>query len=337
MPPAMPSVGEKPAISVIVCTHNRRELLKMNLESLESQTLYKSRFEVVLVDDGSTDGTAALADAFRGRLPLRYFYQESSGLCTARNHGLLASRGDIVFFFDDDDTATPGLLEGHLDMHRLHPGENFAVLNHTAWHPGLEVTPLMHYITEVGCFLFSYPNISPGEVLDYTCFWGGRVSCKRSLLLRHGIFRADMKIHYEDIELAYRLSRKAGLKVVYSAGAVSHMARPVSFDDFCLRMVLQGRSACLFARVHRTPEVRRYCEVEGAPARWNKIAPEYYAKVRAARELDRLATIRAGRGMGLDGGARRLLYEAYQWAFRASKLKGIMEAWPSAAPGGRDL
>lgn len=326
--------GANPAISVIVCTHNRKDLLKKNLESLAGQTLDKNDFEVVVIDDGSSDETREVAESFAGSLPLRYFYQNSAGLSSARNHGLFAARGKIALFFDDDDTATPSLLEEHLKMHLRHPGENFAVLNHTSWHPDLEVTPLMHYITEVGCFLFSYPGLKHGEILDYTYFWGGRISCKRSLLLKHGIFRSEIKIHYEDIELGYRLAKKAGLKVVYHAGAVSHMARPVTFDDFCRRMIMQGRSAFLFARIHNCPEINRYCEIEKAAERWQKTAPAFYAGIRSARELDRFATLKARLETGLDGNTRQLLYESYGWAFRACKLKGIMEASQARAHGG---
>jgi len=327
--------GHKPAISVIVCTYNRKKLLEKNLESLSAQTLDKKLFEVVLIDDGSTDGSAQVAESFSGRIPLRYFRQQNSGLSSARNHGLFASRGDIVFFFDDDDTAAPKLLEEHLKAHRQHPDENAAVLNHTSWHPDLKITPLMHFITEVGCFLFDYTSVQQKAAPDYTYFWGGRISCKRSLLLKHGIFRPDIRIHYEDIELGYRLACRAGLKVIHHPPALSFMARAVSFDDFCRRMIIQGRSACLFAKIHNCPEVRQYCETDQALERWEKIAPQYVARVRAARELDRFATLKNDLDTGLDDDTRRLLYQSYQWVFRASKLKGIIEALKSENEGRR--
>lgn len=329
--------GTVPALSVILCTYNRKDLLKRNLESMISQTLDKKYFEVVVVDDGSTDGTRQVVESFGELLPVRYFYQQNAGLSSARNHGLFASRGKIVLFFDDDDTATPAFLEEHLKMHRQHPGENFAVLNHTTWHPDLEITPLMHYVTEVGCFLFSYPSLKHRMAADYTYFWGGRVSCKRSLLLNHGIFCSAIKIHYEDIELGYRLAKRAGLKVVYHAGAVSHMIRPLTFDDFCRRMMAQGQSAYLFYKIHGDPEIERYCKVEGAGDRWLKISPLFLPRVRAARELDRFATLKARVSPGLDKETRGLLYESYRWIFPACKLKGKMEALKADTNRGKVL
>lgn len=335
--PLIRTRSHTPAISVIICTYNRKNLIGLNLQSLVGQKLDKYHFEVIVVDDGSEDGSEQLVDSFAGRLPVRYFYQRNAGLSSARNHGIFAARGKIVFFFDDDDIASPTLLDEHLRMHRLHPGENFAVLNRTAWHPGLEVTPLMHYITEVGCFLFAYPLLQHGAISDYTFFWGGRVSCKRTLLLKHGVFRPQIKIHYEDIELGYRLAKKCGLKVVYNELAVSHMARPVSFDEFCLRMMMQGRSAYHFAKMHPCSEVQRYCGTADAAGRWRKMAPSFYAKVRAARELDKFATLKSRLEGGLDDSTRRMLHSSYNWVFRACKLKGIIEAHQADDSAGRAL
>ena len=64
----------------------------------------------------------------------------------------------------------------------------------------------MHYLTEVGKFLFDYTAISHGDVLDYTFFWGGRSSCKRMLLAQEGIFDQNFRFGSEDIELGYRLA-----------------------------------------------------------------------------------------------------------------------------------
>ena len=157
-------------LSVIICTYNRADLLGKTLESLTAQTLSRSEFEVIIVDDGSSDHTADTVRAFQDLLPLQYFRQGNAGLASARNHGIFSSRGEIALFLDDDDVATGSLLEEHMKSHRRYPGRNYAVLHHTAWSPDLTVTPLMHFITEVGCFLFSYPHIKNGDVLDYRNF-----------------------------------------------------------------------------------------------------------------------------------------------------------------------
>ena len=178
-------------ISVIVPTFNRAALLRASLESLARQSISPNEFEVVVVDDGSSDETASVCNTFSSRMDVRYFRIENSGISAAKNLGVLASAGSILLFFDDDDVAHRHLLFEHLRKHRQHREENVAVLGYTAWAPSLHVSELMHYVTEVGCFLFSYPNLTDGQELDFTYFWGGRSSCKRSLLITRGVFRQE--------------------------------------------------------------------------------------------------------------------------------------------------
>jgi glycosyltransferase involved in cell wall biosynthesis len=102
--------ADGPALSLIIPTYNRRASVLRTLESLEQQTYPVDRFEVVVVDDGSTDGTKDLVfDSFPFRL--RYFRQHNSGATTARNAGAIQSRARILVFMDDDIAATPTMLE----------------------------------------------------------------------------------------------------------------------------------------------------------------------------------------------------------------------------------
>jgi glycosyltransferase involved in cell wall biosynthesis len=104
-------VGEK-LVSVVVPTRNRSESLGQLLTSLESQSLEPERFEVLVVDDGSTDGTAALLEEVNARAPyeLRVLRQPSAGAAAARNRGWRESSAPLVAFTDDDCVATPGWL-----------------------------------------------------------------------------------------------------------------------------------------------------------------------------------------------------------------------------------
>ncbi len=311
-------------LSVIICTYNRAELLGMALEGLVLQTLGKEKFEVVIIDDGSSDDTRQVAESFAGKLPLRYFYQKNAGLASARDHGIYVSRGEILFFSDDDDIAAPTLLEEHLKMHDRYPQPDFAVLNYTGWADGLQVTPLMHFITEVGCFLFSYPYVKHGDILDYTYFWGGRVSCKRGFLIENGVFNPVFRFGCEDIELGYRLS-KAGLKVVFNKNAVSFMSRQVTFGDFCNRLIKQGRSQYIFGAIHNDPDVQRWAEIPDAE-KWPEIAGSFEKMKKAAMELEELVSGNIQNNAEVDESARQHLYKAYSWVFKACKIKGIVEA-----------
>ena len=74
-------------LSVIICTYDRADFLNTSLESLTTQTLSKDKFEVVLIDDGSSDHTKDVSSAYKSALPLEHFYQNNAGLESARNHG----------------------------------------------------------------------------------------------------------------------------------------------------------------------------------------------------------------------------------------------------------
>jgi glycosyltransferase involved in cell wall biosynthesis len=313
-----------PQLSVIICTLNRSVFLKRVLESLQRQSLKTGQYEIVLIDDGSSDHTRETARAFEKTLPLKYFYQRNAGLASAKNHGIYAAGGDILLFLDDDDIATEPLLEEHLKTHQKYPDDRYAVLHYTKWSPALQLTPLMHFVTEIGHFLFSYPRLTHGDVVDYTFFWGGRSSCKRSFLIEHGVFNPVFRFGCEDIELGYRLSRH-GLKVVYNEKAVSMMIRPVGFDDFSRRLIRQGRSQSIFSSLHDDPRVREWAEMSGVDETWHAIKDVYRLKMKAARELDHVANMKMKYGLKLDAVTEKLLHNAYWWSFRACKIKGIIE------------
>ncbi len=316
------NTAAEPLITGLICTYNRCDLVRLVLDSLCEQTLAKRQFEVVVIDDGSTDGTKEVARSFIGRLPLRYTYQDNSGLAAAKNHGLQVAKAPLVVFMDDDDLATPNLLEEHLKTHRGYPEDNYAVLGHTRLDESIATKPLMHFVTEVGCHLFAYPRIKD-EVLDYTYFWGGRSSCKRGFLRKYGLFNPVFRFGCEDIELGYRLS-KHGLKVIYNAKALSTMFRELSIDDFIRRLIKQGESQYVFSRLHESPEVQQWTEVDGVEEAWRDIALNYDRITQSARALDRIANLKLEIGLPLDKMTEKLLHRAYWHAFRVEKIKGIV-------------
>jgi len=327
---AVTADSEGPLISVVIPTYQRAALLERSLESLTAQTLPRDSFEVVVVDDGSSDWTSSVCDRFADELPLRYLRIENSGISAAKNLGLFASQAPLVLWFDDDDLADPGLLEAHVEAHRAHPEENVAVLGYTTWSSELEITPLMEYVTEIGQHLFSYPNIEDGQTLDYTYFWGGRSSCKRSFLAQHGSFDQDMS-GIEDMELGFRLARH-GLKVTYSRSAKSYMVRAVTFDEFARRCLKRGHALWRFVQRHPDPDVERYCRVAEALEKWPSLEPSLEAKVERVRELER----RHSEAGDLTKDELGELHELYGWTLEAMQAKGIAEAAAEAsepAPG----
>lgn len=311
-------------LSVVICTFNRATLLDKVLDSLCKQTLPAHDFEVVIINDGSADHTETVAASYASKLPLRYIYQRNAGLASAKNHGLFASRGDLVLFLDDDDIAASTLLEEHVKTHTEFPAEHFAVLGYTGLGQEIRRNPLMHFVTEVGCFLFSYLSLKHGDALDYTYFWGGRSSCKRSLLLEFGVFNPVFRFGAEDIELGYRLSR-LGLQVIYNKNAVSYTIREIDFDTFCHRLERQGASSYVCSQLHPEREIQQWAGTADSEQNWALIGSHFEAIVKSARHLDSMANLMLAAGLNLDEETRSLLYRAYWAAFKACKVKGIIE------------
>jgi glycosyltransferase involved in cell wall biosynthesis len=105
-----------PSVSVIIPTYNRRDLVQRALESVFVQT-YRD-FEIMVVDDGSTDDTRAVVE---GRDRVRYLCQANAGPASARNLGIRHARGGIIAFLDSDDVWWPDFLETQLDVLSHYP------------------------------------------------------------------------------------------------------------------------------------------------------------------------------------------------------------------------
>ena len=105
---------DAPKISAIICTRNRAALLEKCLLSLENQSLTANLFEVLVVDNGSSDRTPALLHKFTARLPLTVINEPVIGLSRARNTGWQAARSDYIAFIDDDAMADPDWLASGL-------------------------------------------------------------------------------------------------------------------------------------------------------------------------------------------------------------------------------
>lgn len=316
--------GAGPELSVVIPTFARAPLLRRALEGLCRQTLRVGLFEVLVVDDGSRDSTRRTTLEFASRLPLRYVFQRNSGLSAAKNLGLFMARAPLLIYLDDDDVAEPDLLAIHLAAHRRHPGKEIAILGHTRLDASLASDPVMHYATEIGCNLFSYPHLREGQTYGFAEFWGGRTSMKRGLLIEHGCFDPAFHVANEDIELGFRLSRH-GLRVLYEPRAVSTMIRGLDFDGLVRRCIGQGRARGLLCGLHGDPVVRRWAQAGLAEAWWRENGPRYDALVASARHLDTLVRTRAATGLPPLPEADKYLWRSYESAFLGSQHKGYIE------------
>jgi glycosyltransferase involved in cell wall biosynthesis len=97
-------------ISVVICTRNRAEMLGRALTSIAQQKFPRTEYEVLVIDNGSTDHTPEIVRRYVERTDVRYLREERVGLCIARNTGWRAASGRYVAFFDDDAIASPDWL-----------------------------------------------------------------------------------------------------------------------------------------------------------------------------------------------------------------------------------
>jgi glycosyltransferase involved in cell wall biosynthesis len=114
----MKNCESKIAISIIVPTHNRVEMLLQSLNALAAQTFSTLQFEVIVIADGCTDHTYETVKAYAAPYKLDVFEQENCGAAAARNYGASHAVGTLLLFLDDDITASPQLVEAHVKAHQ---------------------------------------------------------------------------------------------------------------------------------------------------------------------------------------------------------------------------
>jgi glycosyltransferase involved in cell wall biosynthesis len=100
-----------PRFSIIVPAYNRANTISRTLDSLYAQT--STDFEVIVVDDGSTDNTREIVSVYVQQKGLNYFYQPNSGVSAARNCGATHATGEYLLFLDSDDTVTSTWIKNY--------------------------------------------------------------------------------------------------------------------------------------------------------------------------------------------------------------------------------
>jgi glycosyltransferase involved in cell wall biosynthesis len=233
-----------PKLSVVIPTYNRAEMLKRLIEGMLNQTF--GDFEIIVVDDGSTDETESVMKEIMNRIPQRLLYQkqENRGAGAARNLGIKHASAELVLFIDDDIMPAPNLLEEHFTSHQQHTDENVAILGSVVNAPELKVSPCMRWAQSMGPWC-PQTREQNGAILNYRYFGTGNLSLKRSFMLKNGVFDENLRPFFEDIELGYRLEQR-GLKIVLNKNAIGYHLHSATFETYCLRSELAGQSGALF-------------------------------------------------------------------------------------------
>ena len=240
-------------VSVVIPTYNRRPILEKCLLALEQQQTSGTpveRYEVVVVDDGSTDGTPNWLRQNVDRFAhVRLIEQVHGGPAEGRNRGVEHARGDVIVFIDSDLVVTPVFLAKHaeaLQQSWSRTGDRLcftygAVINTANFE---EPTKERHKLRD----------------LSWAYFATGNVAIDRSILQRSGLFDTGFRLYgWEDLELGERL-RRMKVRLIKCPDAVGYHWHPaLSLDQIPRLIEVEGeraRMGLLFYRKHPTRRVR---------------------------------------------------------------------------------
>ena len=215
-------MGLHPVISVVIATYNRQALLAQTLPTVLGQDLPPEQFEVIIVVDGSSDGTAAYLRTLKSACALTIIEQENRGAAAARKVAIGAARGDLILLLDDDILCPPHLLARHIEAHQAN--QHCVVLGAIHAAHASEPTLAAEWTRQLGItanhFLASslvlpahplFADVDPNS------------SLAKSLYYAVGGYDENFATMLENADLALRL-RAAGVQFLYLAdAAVEHV------------------------------------------------------------------------------------------------------------------
>lgn len=248
-----------PSASVVIPTFNRLHDLRRVVAAVTEQiSNLQSRCELVIVNDGSSDGTGEWLEASGEDFGFTVVQQENAGPARARNRGVAASDGDVVLFLGDDTVPADRWLQEHLEAHRLVAGDGpLAVLGYTAFPPMWD-SAFLRWINEYGA-QFGYALIDDPTEVPFNFFYTSNISLPRATFDDFGGFREDFPAAaWEDIEFAYR-AVGSGMRLCYNPRARTIHHHRIGITSFCRRQRTSGRSAAIFSRLH--PELEAFLGV----------------------------------------------------------------------------
>ena len=235
------------AASVVIPTHERRPSLQALLHALTRQTVQASRFEVVVIIDGSEDGTQEAVASLRVPYTLRAVWQPCAGRGSACNAGIRLARGRIVVLLDDDMEPTTGWLAAHLKEHEFNapagiigaaPPSMPAGASGAARYLARKFERLLRTLEDAG------------RELRLRDFYAGNFSIDRPTIEAVGLFDEEFAAYgNEDLDLFARL-RAAGVPVRYSAAACALQRFDKELRTIAQDHVAKGRTAIQLARKH---------------------------------------------------------------------------------------
>jgi len=240
--------------SVIIPTYNRSDLLNMTLQSLTMQSIPADKFEVIVVDDGSSDDTELVTRSYQEKIDIKYFFQNDEGyrVAKARNTGISNASSDICIFIDSGVILHSGCIAAHIEIHNR-SNISTAVCGYVygfnennedeqtirEYLKGSSYDLVIDYFEGRKKFIDireefyqKYTDDFGGLPAPWLVFWTCNASARKSALVEISMFDEDFKSWgAEDIDLAYRL-HVHGVKFVLERTAKSiHYPHHKSYQD----------------------------------------------------------------------------------------------------------
>ena len=238
-------------VSVVIPTYNRKSILEKCLKALEKQTLNKniSNYEIVVVDDGSTDGTPSWIRNNSEILPHVVLYeQEHCGPSLGRNLGVMKSKYEIIIFIDSDLIVLENFITCHVEKLLSYWGKNDK--------------KCFTYGSVVNTSNFLNPQSEKHKIIDtsFAYFATGNVAISKELILSVGLFDTSFSLYgWEDLELGERL-KKIGTKLIKCPRAVGfHWHPPFNceqIDSLVAQEKERAKMALVFYKKHPNLRVR---------------------------------------------------------------------------------
>jgi glycosyltransferase involved in cell wall biosynthesis len=239
--------------SIVIPTYNRLPILQKCILALELQTLDTqiiTGYEIVVVDDGSTDDTIEWLQTNTAQLPhVKLYEQAHKGAAAARNLGVERAQGDTIIFIDSDLVVTPTFLQSH----------GSALL---AGQQTLGNDKLFTYGAVINTANFENPTSESYKIMDFSnaYFATGNVAIAKHWLLEVGLFDLGFSLYgWEDLELGVRL-KEQGIKMIKCPAAVGYHWHPAFSLDRLPRMIEQeierGKMGVVFYQKHPTLDVK---------------------------------------------------------------------------------
>jgi peptidoglycan/xylan/chitin deacetylase (PgdA/CDA1 family)/GT2 family glycosyltransferase len=306
--PARPP-ARKPRYSIVIQTFQRRDQVVTAVNDVVSVD-YDHCLEIVVIVDGSTDGTAAALRSLSLPVPLTIVEQANSGAARARNAGAQVARGEILLFLDDDMRAAPDLLNAH---DRAYDGGADAVMGHIPLHRDVPLDFLSRGVAEWAEQRASRLS-EPGAILTVADLLTGQLSVPRDLFDRLGGFDERFtrggSFGREDTDFGHRLL-EGGYRLVFAPDAVSwqfYAVRPAAY----LRQWHQAGLADV-TYVRKYPEqYERVYRANRPDRRWNRLVFRPLARARVASHfvaaVARPVVLRLVVSRPQDEGVRRLFF-----------------------------